>query len=244
MKKIKPTVQLLFKVEGNKELKVFFEVLKKALKSQDSIVETKLNTIKVKLYGDKGEIEKIANRLKHYHGLIKNTFQKRQGNKNVISLELLQILSGRFLDIQFFSQVLHIFNEEVKVIDDFIETKLSFEEMLAQYEKTHQKYQNTLINENRDVRKLVTALLLYFPAATEKQIVSYGLAQKLFAIKNGKIYFMASPEVIFQKFKSEFPNENQNKIFENNEIEKEIEDRLFFDGGGKIIIRDLRKQEE
>ncbi len=236
MRKEKAGAKLLFKTNSNDELQIFLELIQKILKNKDSIVETRLNTINIKLYGKREEIEILSNRLKDAHGLVKSAFLLNKEGKRQVDLTLLSWLTGYHVDGAFFSFLLSELDAGEMGIGKVLITSLNLKELLRKYKQAHLTFTSTLPQEHKDIRKLITILMILFPNSSEEDIVRFGINNGLFEKKNGKLIFRAEKKQIIATYKDRFIELPKKNNISNT---KSSSSSNFF-GGGRIILKKER----
>lgn len=233
MGKQKAGTKILFKATSNEELQFFLELVQKILKNRDSIVETKMNSVNIRLYGKKEEVEYLANKLKDAFGLVKSAFRTDRTGRRNIDMLLLALLTGYQVDPWFFSNLLIHLNFGEKGEGSKIITTLDLNNLISRYRQAHLTFVSTLPSENRDIRKVIAILKILFPSAQVDEIVNFGLEKELFGYKEGKLVFRASKDQVFTRFKGDFVPNSMN---ERPTIESEKKSQKII-GGGKIVFR-------
>ncbi|RMG34790.1 MAG: DUF2067 domain-containing protein [Methanobacteriota archaeon] len=235
MRKGKAETKLLFKVNSNDELQFFLELVQKILKNKDSIVETKLNSINIKLYGKRDEVELLSTQLKNAHGLVKSAFLLNRDGISKIDITLLSWITGYHVDKEFFSTMLSELNVGKLDQGRIISTTLSLKDLIQKYKEVHLTFTSVLPQEHKDIRKVITILLILFPRSTVEDLVRFGIENHLLERKNGKLIFRADKSRIIHTFKQEYVDSPKKTTV--SELKKD--DKLNILDGGKIIFKQI-----
>ncbi len=234
MNKKKASEVLFFKIPDQENLHLFLGLAGKASKGVDMIVETKLSSVSIKLFGEKDKVTKTSSNIRHYYGLLKTASRVNHTNQRTIPSELITILAKETPDKNLLAGVLTAKGFSSRVSDDSIITSSSLTTVIKTTKHIAQRLRSTLPGEPRNIRKFMVLLSFKFPQSTIEDLINFGIMHNKIGNNENGYYFMSSSEDIYELYCNNYTPHSSNQL--SPTAQPDISNPLSF-RGGSISIR-------
>lgn len=188
---------------NNAETKLLVEIVASYFRDFDVIMETKLNHVEFLLFGEKFEVDRVAEKIRKLAAMIGQFVTASLEGERLVSSELLpQIIKGA-IDLKFLRSILTLFSYTACIENNLLKTNAPVSVIIDLAQKAFFLLQRTSSTQNLDLRKFNVLMQLKF-TATENDIYTWGQMQQLLGYKFAKYYFMKEQSIVLQQYLDNF----------------------------------------